>query len=255
MEPMNRFLTAATPEFKAFIEEICSWNPSHGVHHEPQYQAATQVKQRLPLLSREGLPSLPFLLDPPKSLATLVDLWTEHAPSNIVETGVDDSVKAFHEICTNLKQRVKDCMADAEMAQEPNSKLERQWQKMLNEQPKSRISHGHFREIYGETDITALPQPPEVRNYSSRYGIVAQRETPRAATGEEAGAEQPYDLAARTMTGSTNSSSASFEAYEDSRNRPSTSGKDGSSKGRFFDRSRRKKGRIEQSPTAETNFI
>lgn len=162
MEPMNKFLSAATPDFKRFIDEICSWDSTQDSHHEPQYQAAFQVKPRLPPMSREGLPTLPFLLDSAKSMAALTDIWLDNAPSNIVETGVDEYVRKFHRLCLALRQRTQDCMAMAEAAQEPNDALEGQWQRMLNEQPRSRLTLNPFEMATGDQDITALPQTPDL---------------------------------------------------------------------------------------------
>lgn len=255
MEPMNKFLAAATNEFKAFIDDICSLDSSQGVHHEPQYQAAQQVRQRLPILSREGLLSLPFLLDPSKSLATIVELWMSHAPSNIVDTGVDESVKVFHYICVDLKQRVRDCMANAETAQEPNSRLEKQWQKMLSEQPRGAISQNPFAENYPDSEITALPQPTDSRAYSSRYPLNGLTTVSQKAAVEEQETDSLQDINARTMTSSTNSSSASFEGFDDPRNRQDMKNKEGSRMGKFFDRSKRRKGRSEQNTGPDTNFI
>lgn len=251
MEPMNRFLTAATPEFKTFIEEICSWSASQGPRHEPQYQAATQVKLRLPPLSREGLPSLPFLLDCPRSLAVLVDLWVENAPANIADTGVEDSVHAFHKICLDLKERTRDCMADAETAQEPNKTHERQWQKMLSEQPKSRFALNPFEEMSIENDITALPQPPDSRKYNSRHLLTGDGHEGNVSPTIEEQTESPRELMNRRLTSSTNSSNASFEVFDDHRKRQGLRSRDGPARNRFLEISNPRRGRTEPVPGDE----
>ncbi|KAK5082130.1 GTPase activating factor [Lithohypha guttulata] len=248
MEPMNKFITAATPEFKIFIDEFCAWSPSMGSFHEPQYQAAAQVRQRLPPVSREGLLSLPFLLDGPRSLATLVDLWMEHVPSNIMETPTEESVKAFHNACLNLGRKTKECMANAEVAQEPNSNLERQWQKMLSEQPKVRLNHNHnpFDEMYPDSEITALPQPADARGYGSQRSLVR----PGDSSGERDEARSLREAPFRTMTSSTNSSNVSIEGFEDYRNRQKARG--GAGRGRHLEISNHRIPRVE-SPTMELN--
>lgn len=243
MEPMNKFLTAATPEFKVFIEQICSWNASEDTFHEPQYQAALQVKQRLPASSREGLPSLPFLLDAPRSLANLVNLWLDHCPANITPSGVDSSVRVFHTICLNLRQKVKHCMANAEVAPEPNRTLERQWQRMLHEEPRTRLAISSFEDTSADGGITALPQPSD-RKYSSRQYYNA----PADALEEEVDTNTPYAAKARMMN-STNSSSASLEAFGEFRNRPATRSRD-SDRGRFLDVSNQRRPRV-GSPGAD----
>jgi len=245
MEPMNRFLTAASPEFKTFIEEVCSWSASRDPHHEPQYQAATQVKLRLPLSSREGLPSLPFLLDSPRSLATLVDIWVGNAPAKIDDTGVEGSVHTFHQLCLDLKQRTAECMADAERAQEPDKTHERQWQKMLSEQPRSGFSLNPFEEMSIENDITALPQQPATRENSSRKVLTEDEHAGDVSPTIEEQPESPRMLTNRTLTSSTNSSSASFEAFDDYHKRPGLRSREGPVRNRFLNISSLRRGRTE----------
>ena len=70
MEPMNKFVAASTNQFRSFVDSICSVSSSQiaSAKLEPQYAAPNQIRGRLPALSREGLPSLPFLLDKAKLL-------------------------------------------------------------------------------------------------------------------------------------------------------------------------------------------
>ncbi|KAK5952931.1 GTPase activating factor [Knufia fluminis] len=245
MEPMNKFLNAATPEFKAFIEGICSWNASQGLHHEPQYQAAMQVKLRLPPLSREGLPSLPFLLDYPKSLATLVDIWVAKAPADFAEASAEECVHAFHKLCLRLKQRAMECMADAETAQEPNKTHERQWQKMLNEHPKSRFALNPFEEMSTDNDITALPQLPGSRKFSSHQFSAGDGHTGDVSPTIEEQPESPRQSTHRTLTSSTNSSNASFEVFDEYRKRQGVRSRDGPARSRFLEISNPRRGRAE----------
>lgn len=240
---MNKFLTAATPEFKVFIEQICSWNASENTFHEPQYQAALQVKQRLPAASREGLPSLPFLLDAPRSIANLVNLWLDNCPSSIASTGTDGSLKSFHAICLGLRQKVKDCMANAEVAPEPNRNLERQWQRLLDEEPRSRMAVNPFEDVIADSGITALPQPTD-RKYSSRHYYTAPADT----FEEESDSNVAYPTRTRVMS-STNSSSASLEAFGEYRSRQITKNRDGD-RGRFLEISNQRRSRME-SPSAD----
>lgn len=249
MEPMNKFLVAAAPEFRKFIEEFCSWKAVQGPHHEPQYQAASQVKLRLPPLSREGLPTLPYLLDAPGSLATLVDLWTKHAPANIGEKGVDDCVRIFHNQCLELQQRTNECMAEAERAQEPNSKLERQWQKMLSEQQQTQIARNPFDEVTYDRDITALPrtinphnQNPQPHYHQSGYGAEDNSSTIDEDRGD---GEFSHRSVTRPMSNSTNSSSVSFDVFDEYRSR------EGFTRGRFLDSSAQRTGRSDHAASED----
>lgn len=234
MEPMNRFLSAATPEFKRFIDEICSWDPAQNVHHEPQYQAAVQVKPRLSPLSREGLPTLPFLLDAPKSMATLIDLWVDNAPSNIIDTGIDECVQNFHKTCLKVRQRTQDCMTMAEGAQEPNTELEGQWQRMLSEQPRGRFVFNPFDNMAADHDITALPQTPDV-SYGPQYRSTRRENPDNPSPAEQRQHSSVFRPPNRTVTDPTSSSYRSFDPSEDYHVRKGPRSRDGPYRPRFLD--------------------
>lgn len=135
MEPMNKFLQTSRPEFKDFVNEICSVpseRPSQAV--SASYATPIQILGRLPPTSREGFPSLPFLIDSPRSFASLITLWLSKLPSNL-ETRLekDATLRAFHEQCVELQQRTKDCLNHAEPAERPSEGLEFQWERLLEE--------------------------------------------------------------------------------------------------------------------------
>lgn len=262
MEPMNKFITMATTEFKDFIEEICSYDSSKpSILHEAQYQAPAQIKARLPSVSREGLPSLPYLLDSPKLCGMLIDIWIDHAPTHLSDTGIDDCVQSFHELCQRLKRRTKECMVRAEGAAEPDSNLEKQWQLMLSGQPKQGTSGSGSEEHYGESvtgvDAVAAPQNQDETHLTTRFPYTEPLEMgiettdhalpfPPQQTGESRRVVQNNHRsteAHRAFTNSTNSSTISLEGGEDSRNRPVPSSRDGSSKKKFLELSARKRGK------------
>lgn len=233
MEPMNKFLTTATPDFKRFIDKVCSWDATQNIQHEAQYQAAFQVKTRLPPLSREGLPTLPFLLDAPKSMATLIDLWIDNAPSNIIDTGIDECVQNFHRTCLKIRKRTQDCMAMAEGPQEPNTELEGQWQRMLSEQPRGRFVFNPFENMMNDHDITALPQTPDV----SLIPISRYHASRRADTDGSSSADRRLNMAyrpVRTVTDPTASSSTSVNTLEEYHARQIRS-RDGPRRPQFLD--------------------
>lgn len=234
MEPMNKFLSAATPEFKRFIDEICSWDATQSVHHEPQYQAAVQVKPRLSPLSREGLLSLPFLLDAPKSMAALIDLWVENAPSNIVDTGIDECVRSFHRACLKVKQRMQECMSRAEGAQEPNTELEAQWQRMLSEQPRGRFVFNPFESMLGDNDITALPQKPDV-SHAQQHRSMRRDHPSNPPQAEQWQSGTVYRTSNRTATDPGGSFSQPPDSGEDYHIRQQPRSRDGPYRPRFMD--------------------
>jgi hypothetical protein len=250
MEPMNRFLATATPEFKKFIDDICAISSSQAtITMEPQYATPTQIRGRLPVASREGLPSLPYLLDTSKLLSALTELWTAHAPSNFAEeTDLDDALKDFHTMCADLQARTKELFSAAEQAEKPDGKLEPKWQQVIKEQQQKLKTIYDDRQtappVTQDPELTALPQPHSER----RNGYAEGEATPPAT--QSAGWERrvPFHSAnARTLTDSTNSSTASFEVVDDSRARMSS--RDGPGKTtRIFDSmfsSTRRKGRAD----------
>ena len=215
---------------------------------EPQHGAPNQIKGRLPPASREGLPSLPFLLDSTKLLADLVELWATRAPSNISETGVDQAVKHFDRICRSLHQRSQECMSLAELAEKPDAKMESKWQKALHEQ--QRNSHNVFEQSMmpsnTDPDLTALPQPadapyPEQIAEVDPDGDTAPSSAASAAAWDRRGGLPKSGDLNRALTSSTNSSTASLEVVEENRARPPPGSRDGKKNNRLF--SGRRKGR------------
>jgi hypothetical protein len=245
MEPMNKFLTSATPEFKDFVDEICSISASEmsSALVEPQYGAPNQIKGRLPPASREGLPSLPFLLDPTKLLADLVELWAAQAPKNISQTGSDQVMQTFDALCRDLHKRSQDCLSSAEQAEKPDTKLESKWQQVLKEQQRTRnvFDQQFITPAHNDPDLTALPQPADAL-YAEHHpeGIAEGDTTPSSAasgTGWERRMAHSRPGENRVMaTSSANSSTASIEAVEDGRQWPPPPGsRDGKKNGRLFD--------------------
>jgi hypothetical protein len=243
MEPMNKFLTSATPDFRNFIDKICDVSTSQAsMTMEPQYATPMQIKNRLQPASREGLPTLPFLLDPSKLLSDLTELWTSHAPANLAdEPELDPTVKEFHALCTTLRAKTKDCLSSAEQAEKPDGKLEPKWQQVLKEQQQKLqpVYASQYTAVPAQDpELTALPQP--VDESSSSFT------EPEAHHGRPASWDRRPSAFAhanlKTMTDSTNSSSASVDVLDETRTR-ATSSRDGSTKNRLFDFGRRK-GRV-----------
>ena len=172
MEPMNAFLTQHRESFKSFIDDICyvptalsgatagyTGSPVASPTYTPgvvsaetnlSYTTPMTIMQRLPPTSREGFPSLPYLIDQARAYADLVNLWleitspqpTSDAMSNssgrlsdtlnaIQASGGD--LLSFHEICTTLDKRSKECLSRAERAERPNSALSFRWEELIDQ--------------------------------------------------------------------------------------------------------------------------
>ncbi|KAL2441910.1 hypothetical protein ABEF95_016846 [Exophiala dermatitidis] len=249
MEPMNKFLASSTNEFKAFIDEICavSSTPVVTASLEPQFAAPNQIRNRLPEVSKEGLPSLPFLLDNAKLLAQLVGLWMDHAPENIREATDDEAVLAFHALCVKLSQKSKECLKAAEQAERPHERSESTWQQMLTDQQGAMTANpfgGQPMEPQVDHEITALPQtarPLTETDFvpADTSPVLAEPDSTPSSSASVAWDRRipfPHRAAeARAWTESTNSSSASVDMVEEGRSRPLPNSRDGSAKSRLFE--------------------
>lgn len=139
MEPMNRFLVSHRSEFKEFVDSICAIpaeRPAQTV--SPSYATPIQILGRLPPTSREGFPSLPFLIDHARSFAALTNLWLDIAPDRMAELEeVDPTVEKFHTMAEGLRQRTKECLSKAEQAERPSGNLEVKWEELVESIEKS----------------------------------------------------------------------------------------------------------------------
>lgn len=136
MEPMNAFLNSHRQEFKTYLDNICSisstTSPSPPI--PPSYSTPLAILQRLPPTSREGFPSLPYLVDHARNFAALVDLWlenTRNSAQNIQST--DGDLLRFHQICVALNERTSDCLNRAERAERPSSSLSVKWEELVEQ--------------------------------------------------------------------------------------------------------------------------
>lgn len=170
MEPMNAFLTQHRESFKSFIDEVCyvptplstatypssvklsPTYPSGVVSAETHlfYKTPMTIMQRLPPTSREGFPSLPYLIDQARAHADLVQLWLEitspgtsgDASANTTRRESDilhaihaseGDLLAFHDICTSLNRRTQECLNRAERAERPNSMSSFRWDELIGQ--------------------------------------------------------------------------------------------------------------------------
>lgn len=133
---MNTFLSSHRQEFKSYIDNICSISSASSALSPipPSYSTPLAILQRLPPTSREGFPSLPYLIDHARNFAALVDLWLNNTVSsahNIQQS--DGDLLRFHDICTSLHQRTADCLNRAERAERPSSSLSVKWEELVEQ--------------------------------------------------------------------------------------------------------------------------
>lgn len=112
MDPMNIFIDSSKKEFRSFIDQICSVPlkaPTKAV--SPSYTTPIQMLGRLPATSREGFPSLPYLIDSAQRFANLVSLWLDHfSADNFESRTVDQPLRDFHDACLEIQKRSGDAM-------------------------------------------------------------------------------------------------------------------------------------------------
>ncbi|SMQ45335.1 unnamed protein product [Zymoseptoria tritici ST99CH_3D7] len=178
MEPMNVFLVQHRESFKTFIDDVCfvpaplsgaSYpNAPNSPTYPPGVVSAEQhlsyttpmtIMQRLPPSSREGFPSLPYLIDQARSFADLIHLWLEavmalsnpsdnatlpgKTHSDILDAimATDGELGDFHVLCEQLNTRTQECLNRAERAERPDSSHSFQWEDVINQLQKAQIKN------------------------------------------------------------------------------------------------------------------
>ncbi|KAI0842472.1 Rho GTPase activation protein [Hypoxylon sp. FL0890] len=126
MEPMNKFLTIHRQPFKEYIDAMCSIPTERSTIALPaSYSTPVTILGRLSPVSREGFPSLPYLIDHPRNYAALVKLWLEssHRSNTADPSDFDAELAEFHAICLDLQRRSDECLArmEAQRAAEDDS--------------------------------------------------------------------------------------------------------------------------------------
>jgi len=131
MEPMNRFLASHKQGVKDFIDDICSVSAERSNFAVPaSYSTPITILGRLPSTSREGFPSLPYLIDHARNFAMLIKLWLDStqylAPHNL-----EGDLVEFHELCVALQQRTNECLAKAEQDDRSGAQPFFQWDDII----------------------------------------------------------------------------------------------------------------------------
>ena len=193
MEPMNAFLTQHREGFKTFIDDMCyvpapvSALSASATNSPPQYSPGVvttethlsyttpmTIMQRLPPTSREGFPSLPYLIDQARAFADLVQLWLDSInpspPSALVAPGSakrhsemlqairesGDDLRLFHDICSNLNTRTQECLSRAERAERSHSAMDFRWDDLIHQLHHSHENAESSDEMATQTSIDLL---------------------------------------------------------------------------------------------------
>ncbi|KAF8471191.1 hypothetical protein BDZ91DRAFT_791397 [Kalaharituber pfeilii] len=134
MEPMNEFLTEHSDEFKDFIDSVINIPAKYTPPVvPPAYATPTTILSRLSQSSREGFPSLPYLIDQPRAFASLVMMWDKWYPiyrRKYPDARLEGDLARFHNTCLNIRERMRECVEKAENAERPSSSLSMRWEEV-----------------------------------------------------------------------------------------------------------------------------
>ncbi|KAJ5898865.1 hypothetical protein N7495_003609 [Penicillium taxi] len=167
MEPMNKFLIGNRADFKQYVDNICDVpvNPPVPIS-TPSYTTPNQILGRLPATSREGFPSLPFLIDQSRCFANLIRIWLEVVPERLAELDeIDPALAKFHQLALHLQERTEDCLDEAEQAERPNGNLEVKWEELVDSMERAIT-------FYDETSSKPTTPAPESSGPISTPGSV-----------------------------------------------------------------------------------
>ncbi|PSS27502.1 hypothetical protein M430DRAFT_80021, partial [Amorphotheca resinae ATCC 22711] len=115
MEPMNKFLTSHRQGVKDYIDDICSIpSERNNIALPASYTTPITILARLPPTSREGFPSLPYLIDHARNFAALVKLWLDTTANHLAPSSLDGDLLNFNQLCINLQRRADECLRKAE---------------------------------------------------------------------------------------------------------------------------------------------
>jgi hypothetical protein len=120
-QPMNHFINTQRQALKDFIDNVCAIPIERTTVTVPaSYSTPITILGRLAPLSREGFPSLPYLIDHPRNFAMLVKLWTDANPASdspasdaVAPAGsstrvFDGDLLEFHSLCSAIQQRANE---------------------------------------------------------------------------------------------------------------------------------------------------
>lgn len=170
MEPMNKFLVGNRAEFKQFVDHICNISADRPAPIvTPSYTTPIQILGRLPATSREGFPSLPFLIDHARCYANLIRVWLDIVPDRIAEIEEADSTLAkFHELAHRLHERTEEVLDEAEQAERPNGTLEVKWEELVDSMERAVT-------FYDETSSKPATPAPDSAGVAGNVSLAGQR--------------------------------------------------------------------------------
>lgn len=224
MEPMNAFLGQHRESFKTFIDDVCyvptplspstasptsPTSPTQNFDGAPvethlSYTTPMTIMHRLPPTSREGFPSLPYLIDQARNFAELVQMWLEttsqYSEQHEISTGgrsrtnllaeiqSSPDLRSFHDVCSLLHARTQECLSRAERAERPNSALSFRWDELIDQLEKpAEDDDSSFDKVADRIASDSTIAPP-----GHLEGLVSQLH-PDTETDEDEAATRMYE--------------------------------------------------------------
>ncbi|KAL3424227.1 Inhibitory regulator protein BUD2/CLA2 [Phlyctema vagabunda] len=133
MSPMNKFLAVHRQDMKDYIDGICSIPAERTTYAVPaSYSTPITILARLPPTSREGFPSLPYLIDHARNFAALVKMWLESTSNFITPQSLQGELQEFNEHCVALQRRTDECLLQAEYGNISLEQIYPQWDMAAN---------------------------------------------------------------------------------------------------------------------------
>lgn len=178
MEPMNKFLNGHRQGVKDYIDDVCSIPAERNTFALPaSYSTPVTILARLPPTSREGFPSLPYLIDHAKNFSALVKLWLDSIGHQLTPQELEGDLLKFHQLCINLRQRTDECLAKAK-GDKVADRLSLQWEDIVEGLESSTI--------HDVSNPAPEIQSPRWTEYSSSVGS----QIPPGSAGSDIGSKE-----------------------------------------------------------------
>ena len=190
---MNVFLTSHRQQFKAFVDEICDISSDRATSAiPPSYATPITILGRLPGTSREGFPSLPYLIDQARECASLVDVWLDAKHESDDYSEWSNELKRFDKLCERSREKARNCVGRAQLAERRNGTHEPKWEELAEQMQKksrARETNGndspHMSPMEGHSNVnsstSSLAESYFHRSIGLRHGSQAARSSPGAS--------------------------------------------------------------------------
>lgn len=135
MKPMDKFIGEHKQQLRAFIDTVCTIGPRQETTPlSPSYSTPLALYTRLPPTSREGFPSLPYLIDHTHAFAVLVNLWLDNFPlAKATPETLEPDLLQFHQFCLALRKQSQNCLAQLAKRNNRESNLTEKWSSIAKE--------------------------------------------------------------------------------------------------------------------------